>query len=96
MNIGETLRGLRKKKGLTQVEVAKKLKMTQAHVSKIENGDNQPNADTLTKMCALYGLPPQVALYMSMSEADVPKGKRKLFRELKPVIDDMIEQLIAK
>jgi XRE family transcriptional regulator, regulator of sulfur utilization len=96
MNLGTTLRDLRKKKGMTQVAVAKKLKMTQAHVSKIESGESKPNTETLEKLSTLYGLTPQIVLYMSMKEGDVPKKNRKLFQQLKPIMDDMIEQLIAK
>lgn len=36
---GTMLKQLRKKKGLTQVELAKKARVTQAYIAKLETGD---------------------------------------------------------
>jgi transcriptional regulator with XRE-family HTH domain len=95
MNIGEALKTIREKRSLTQVEVAKKLKVTQAHVSRIENGKSQPGKAILSKMCKLYKVPPSIPMIMAMEEVDVPKSNAKLYVQLKPAIDSMIDQFLT-
>lgn len=41
--------------GLTQAQVAKKLKCTQSYISKIESGELRVEAITLNKFAELYG-----------------------------------------
>jgi transcriptional regulator with XRE-family HTH domain len=45
------LKALRKKRGLTQVELAKKLRMKQAHLAMLESGAKpNPTLDTLRRL----------------------------------------------
>ncbi len=48
--VAKNLRVIRKSKGLTQVEVAKKANITSNHYAKIERGEAEP---TLTSLAAL-------------------------------------------
>jgi transcriptional regulator with XRE-family HTH domain len=50
------LRAAREKAGITQVELAKKLKLTQSHVSKIERGDLRLDIVQLRTICKVYGV----------------------------------------
>lgn len=45
---------LRKEAGLTQSELADATGLTQAQISKLEKGENQPNLDTLLKLANFY------------------------------------------
>ncbi|MBQ3404938.1 MAG: helix-turn-helix domain-containing protein [Oscillospiraceae bacterium] len=47
MEICEIVRDLREKKGLTQEQLAERLMVTRQAVSRWENGETQPNTDTL-------------------------------------------------
>lgn len=49
MTIGETLKGLRKKAGLTQHELAVKIGCTSANISQYESGARQPSTKQLKK-----------------------------------------------
>ena len=49
-----SIKHLRKKVGLTQAEVAKKLSIDQTTVSKWEKGEAKPRVDTLIKLAALF------------------------------------------
>ena len=51
------LRAARKEAGLTQVQVAKRLRRTQAFVSKSESGDRRVDVIELKAFARLYGKP---------------------------------------
>jgi transcriptional regulator with XRE-family HTH domain len=48
----------RKDKGLTQKEVALKMKMTQQQYSRFENGVFELNYSQIIELCALYDITP--------------------------------------
>ena len=54
--IGDNLAELRKRKGLTQLELAEKFNYTDRAVSKWENGDTLPDVEVLYQLCEFYGV----------------------------------------
>ena len=54
MSLGERLYELRKKKGLSQEEVADKLNVTRQSVSKWETDESKPDFDKIVPICELY------------------------------------------
>ena len=54
--IGKNLAELRKRHGLTQLELAEKFNYTDRAVSKWENGDTLPDIEVLYNLCAFYGI----------------------------------------
>jgi len=54
--IGKNLSELRKKRGLTQAELATKLNYTDKAISKWEHGDALPSIDNLLVICEFYGI----------------------------------------
>ena len=54
--IGNNLAELRKKRGLTQIELAEKFNYTDRAVSKWENGDTLPDVEILYNLCEFYGV----------------------------------------
>lgn len=54
--IGNNLADLRKRKGLTQMELAEKFNYTDRAVSKWENGDTLPDVEVLYQLCEFYGV----------------------------------------
>jgi transcriptional regulator with XRE-family HTH domain len=50
------LREAREQAGITQVQLAKKLKLTQSFVSKIERGDRRLDVVQLRTLCRLFGI----------------------------------------
>jgi len=83
--IGVNIRELRKKKGLTQDELAEQLFVTRQTISNYENGSTKPDPDTITKLAEIleadantmfYGETAAQALETSepqpSSEAEIP------------------------
>jgi transcriptional regulator with XRE-family HTH domain len=52
----QSLRNLRKAKGLTQEDICERLNVTQASVSHWENGQNRPHSKYLAPLAALLGV----------------------------------------
>lgn len=53
--IGKTLRSFRRKKGLTQEEVAKRINTTKQCISSWESDRTQPDNDMLDALASIYG-----------------------------------------
>ena len=54
--IGQNLAELRKRHGLTQLELAEKFNYTDRAISKWENGDTLPDVEVLYNLCEFYGV----------------------------------------
>lgn len=54
--IGANLQELRKKKGLSQIELADKFNYSDKAISKWENGDTIPDIEVLNSLCEFYGV----------------------------------------
>lgn len=67
------LREARDRAGLTQVELAKKLKQSQSFVSKIERGDRRLDIVQLRTICRLFGL--SLAEFVERFERELAKRK---------------------
>lgn len=55
MSIGENVKALRLRKGLTQSQLAKAAEMPLTQISRIENNDTDPKASTLNKVINALG-----------------------------------------
>jgi len=95
MNIGNAIKELRKQEGLSQVELAKNVNITQAALSKIESG-NRPNQTTLVKLSAALKVPEALIYIMATEEGDIPKDKKELYNDLFPVIKSLIIKIATK
>lgn len=58
MNLGEKLYNLRRKKNLSQEELAEKLNVTRQTISKWETNQSMPDFDKIDPLCKLYGITP--------------------------------------
>lgn len=54
--IGKNLTELRKRHGLTQLDLAEKFNYTDRAISKWENGDTLPDIEVLFNLCEFYGV----------------------------------------
>jgi len=94
MDIGQALYTARKDyTKMNQSELAKRLGLSQTYLSQIENGWKEPSMTVLNQYEKVCGIPLSVILWFGLNEDMVDKKKQRLYRELKPVIDNLINQV---
>ena len=68
MNFGVRLRELRTSAGLTQSQLAEKINLSKANVSKYEAGIVEPNLETLFLICKLFSVSADYLLGLNESK----------------------------
>lgn len=91
MDIGNTIKEIRVKKGLKQNEFAQKCNLTQAYVSKIEGNRQEPTLGVLKTIAEVLKTPLPVLFFHSMTLDDIEPKKREAFQIIQPSIKGMIE-----
>ena len=76
---------IRKQKGITQVELAKILGVTQSMVSRIELGELRLNGEVIVKLAKLYEVSTDELLGVRPIEDDRPVISRRWLRRLKKI-----------
>ncbi len=92
MDIGSTIKSLRKNKGLTQEGFATSCGISQNYLSQIENNLKEPNLSTLSKIAETLGIPISVLMFLSTSEDDVAPEKREFFNEINTHIKQLVHE----
>lgn len=93
MNIGPTIKKLRKQKGLNQKEFSAAIDISQTALSQIETGLTKPQKTTLNKICEELNVPEQVLILLSLEESDVPEKNKDLYDTLYPAVKDFITKI---
>jgi transcriptional regulator with XRE-family HTH domain len=95
MRIGHTLRKLRKDRGLRQLKAAAEIGISQTYLSQIEGDLREPSIDILKKFSSYYNIPVPVIFFSSLSEEDVAENKLPAYRILRPIIDNLIDEIYS-
>ena len=91
MDIGQAIKNLRLKRGMTQVQLAEKCGMSDQGLSNIETGKAFPPKSTIEKICQALGVPTWYLLMSSIQEEDFPEKKRVLYRAmLEPLRNELL------
>ncbi len=94
MNLGKTIISIRKKKGLTQKELAKQAGISINAMCSIENDLTHPKPEIIKRICKSLDVPTPILYFMSIDEKDVPKDKRGIYNALAPSLRGLIDELI--
>lgn len=94
MNIGHTIKRLRREKRYSQIELAEQCNITQTSLSQIESGKTFPQTKTLNVICKVLETPEGFLYLMSIKENDVPKKNKKKYRLLFPIALQTINQIL--
>ena len=92
MNIGEAIKKMRASVGLSQKELAERAGISATAVCNIEKGHSFPSKETIKAICDAIGIPVSYLLFSSITEEDVPEGKREVFYALKEPIMKLFEK----
>lgn len=71
MNLGENIKNLRIKKGLTRQDLAKELNVSDSTISRYENNKREPNIETLNKISQYLNVPLKTLLADELFEKEI-------------------------
>lgn len=95
MTLGEVIKFLLNKKGLTQAELSEKIGKSKTAVSQIINGAYSPNPETLQNISKILEVPVPVIYFLSISEKDIPEDKKQLYDLLSPLIQKYLFEIFS-
>ena len=84
MNIGLSIKSIRKKLNKDQTELAKQCGISQTSLSQIETGLKRPSRRTINKLCKALEIPEGVIYIMAMQENDISPAKRHIYQSVFP------------
>ena len=88
---------LRKEKGLTTVQVAERLNISQGHYSHIENGDRSINDETAQRLAELFGTDVDEIRQKSKEQMELRGTLRHWLSQIRyrsePLIDVIVKEL---
>ncbi len=93
MNIGGAIESVRKQKKIKQNELAEKAFITQSYLSLLENNKKDPNVSTLKNIADALNTPLPVLLFLSLDENDIPETKVGIYKQVEPLLKNLIENL---
>ena len=95
MNLGNTIREIRKQKGIKQNALAGLCNISQTYMSQIENNQKEPNISTLKEISTQLHVSLPILIFLSIDEADVPTSKKDVFKIIGPTVKTLIKDLIV-
>lgn len=94
MDLGNAIKTIRKQKKLTQKQLAESCKVSINTICSIEKGVTFPAKNTINKICQALQIPEAYLLMFSITEEDIPEGKKILYRTLcEPFRNELINEL---
>ena len=94
MNIGISIKTIRKNKGLNQAQLADLCGITVTYLSLIENDKKDPTLSLLRTIANSLNIPLPILLFVSLEDNDIADSKKELFGMIKPSIDSILQNLI--
>lgn len=91
MNLGNTIKEYRIKKGYKQTELADMCDITQAYLSKIESNQKEPTLSILKTISSALKIPLPVLFFLSLTVEDIDLKKQDAFKIIEPSIKGMIQ-----
>lgn len=93
MDIGTTIKSIRRSKGFKQGHLANLIDITQSYMSLIEKNKKSPNLSTLQKISDSLEVPLPIIFFLSLELSDVPTEKQDAFQMIFPSIDSFVRTL---
>lgn len=93
MDVGQAIKTIRLKHGLTQTQLAERCSMSINTICMLETGKVFPPKSTVEKLCQAFGIPQSYLMLATIEENDIPEEKRVLYRALvEPLRDELLEK----
>lgn len=92
MNLGETIKTLRKERGMKQKDLAEKAGISANALLFIEKDRSLPTRETIDSICKALDISVSYLLLSALTDDDVPKEKRELFKILREPLMSFVEE----
>jgi XRE family transcriptional regulator, regulator of sulfur utilization len=93
MDIGKTIKALRKKEELSQTALADLCGISATYLSQLENNRKSPSSELTSLLAANLNVPVPIFYFLAMEESDIPREKQVAYQILAPTINGAIAQL---
>lgn len=93
MKIGETIKFLRSKRNISQVELAEQVEITQGFLSLIENGDREPGFELIKKIASKLHIPEQLIFLIACQENPKEKKYSRSLNKIALALDDILREI---
>jgi transcriptional regulator with XRE-family HTH domain len=71
MDYGKAIKIIRNSRGLSQKDLADRIKLAPSYISRIEAGERKPTIETLEKIAKKLGVPVYLIVLMSSDKTDL-------------------------
>lgn len=95
MDLGITIKNIRKQKGQTQSEFATACGITQTYLSQIEGNLREPNLSTLKLISDELNVPLPILFFLSLNSDDIQQNKREAFEIISPSVKSLVNEFFA-
>lgn len=90
MEIGTVIKEIRKQKGISQKELAKKCGISVNALCQIEGNNTFPQQSTIRNICASLDISPAYLLFFSLGDEEIPSEKRLVFNTLRKAMKEVL------
>ena len=92
MNIGITIRELRKRKNLSQEELSGLTNISQTYISQIESGKKIPSLEVLQTIGEKIGVPVEIISFLSLDKDSIAEHKREHYKFVEPALKAFVKE----
>ncbi len=96
MNIGSTIKDLRKKKGIKQGVFAEMIGVSGTSLSQIEGNITIPKKSTLEKICKELNVSSDLLYLLSIGVENIPEHNRVKFETMFPQVRELMIQIFSE
>ena len=90
MNIGTAIKKLRQRHNISQLNLVKKLGISQGYLSLIEKGDREPSFELVKHIAEALDIPQQLILIIACANSTHNKKYARQLKKITLAIDDIL------
>lgn len=94
MNLGGTIKKIRKEKKIKQNTLAENCGITATYLSQIENNKKEPGVTLMKNICNELDISTPLLFFKAMDINDVPKHKREKYNFLRPSLESFVDDIM--
>jgi transcriptional regulator with XRE-family HTH domain len=95
MKFGPTIKNLRSRQSINQQVLADRIGVTQTYLSLLESDRKPPSINLINSLSKELKIPASILVYLTLNKDEVPKNKHDAFNKINPLIEDLIQQVLA-